>query len=429
MKSSMGQEQIKVIGFDSWTGGSRFYNRLVEPLKKRGFQLQLIHLGSWGVDRNRPVEEMIDLLPVKDISYYGRKSFLEIIDIEKPSAVIFLSTKTFAHRAFNRLCKMRHIPTINQYHGLMQTLDFDEDAPYKINVIRQFFFVASRGLKMLTKVWPAYMSSLYKTRAAFADWVRFITDNFELAVGKQRKAAARDAKTDLCCVYTDAEVEHAVETYGFTRQEVVVVGNPDLVHFKLEKSSFAVGVKDRCAEKKDVMYIDTALVHRGSAFSTIDEFLKHLISTQKELDARGKHLTVKLHPEHSRSSFPAKLAEIGIDVCPNDQFVDRLVNCCAAIVEPSSAAVLPALMGLPVLLAKYGNLNAQLFGKLLHGYPRSREITDLKSITDILKKEMSTCRTGDVLQWIEMNSGPLPAENMPERVADAVVELIAKSQH
>ena len=62
---------------------------------------------------------MIGEMQVRDVAYYGNKSLLEILDIEKPHAVVFLSNDVFAHRAFNRYCILRNIPTLHLYHGLV----------------------------------------------------------------------------------------------------------------------------------------------------------------------------------------------------------------------------------------------------------------------------------------------------------------------
>ena len=55
--------EIKVLGFDSWTLGSRHYCRLVEPFREKNIDLTLIHLGSWGNDINRAKEEYIGKFP------------------------------------------------------------------------------------------------------------------------------------------------------------------------------------------------------------------------------------------------------------------------------------------------------------------------------------------------------------------------------
>ena len=40
----------KILAFDSWTGGIRHYARLIPELSSNGFELILVHLGSWGSD-------------------------------------------------------------------------------------------------------------------------------------------------------------------------------------------------------------------------------------------------------------------------------------------------------------------------------------------------------------------------------------------
>ena len=189
--SNFNDKHLKIIGFDSWTGGSKFYKQLVDPLKMCGCRLKLIHLGSWGVDKGRPKEETLDGLSVCDIAYYRGRDFIEILDYEKPDAVLFLSTGTFAHRAFNRLCRMRKIPTILQYHGLMRALADNSGTPYQFNFFNQFLFVITRVHKMLSKTWPAYMSSLWTTRASCSEWLRFVKDNIDFALGRQSSPAVR----------------------------------------------------------------------------------------------------------------------------------------------------------------------------------------------------------------------------------------------
>ena len=108
--------KMKVIGFDGWTQGAHHYERLIESFKKNDIELILIHQGSFGNEVGRKKEEYIGDLLVRDISYYGEKSFLEILTYENPSAVIFLSTDSFVHRAFNRYCIELNIPTINLTH-------------------------------------------------------------------------------------------------------------------------------------------------------------------------------------------------------------------------------------------------------------------------------------------------------------------------
>jgi len=417
---------VKVIGFDSWTGGAHNFERLVDALKKRGLILELIHLGSWGNDLGRPVEERNGSLVIHDVSFYSGTGFLDIITSERPAAVIFLSTDTFAHRAFNRYCKERGVPTLHLYHGLVSVQATDEDRQHGVNFVSQFRFVSSRLRKALTKVWPNYAVALWRTRASASEWGRFARDIVDLSLGRYISKSAADAKTTRCCVYTAGDVDHAREKYGFATDEISVVGNPDLIRFGLSSDCIGAALPDLNAAGPEIMYIDTGLVYAGAVFRDADDFLEHLVLTKTSLEAQGRSFVVKLHPDHFRTSFPAALASAGIEVCSTEDFVSRLQGCCAAIAEPSTASLIPALLGIPLLLAKYGRLNEQRYGEVLTSYPRARLLVDISDVNSLLADEQASCDPARVWQWIDDNAGPLPATQMPERVAEVVFNMIKK---
>lgn len=84
----------KIIGFDSWTQGWRHFERLVPALERRGYQLILLHIGSWGHDKGRPNKEYIGRLLVRDIAFYQGKSFLRDFENgETQCCFVFVDTR------------------------------------------------------------------------------------------------------------------------------------------------------------------------------------------------------------------------------------------------------------------------------------------------------------------------------------------------
>ena len=270
----------KVLGFDNWTRGAHHFERLVQAFKDRGMELTLLHLGSWGNDKHRPPTEMIGTLPVRDISYYTQNSFSRILETENPAAVLFMSTDTFAHRAFNRYCRYRGLPTIHLYHGIVRVQSVDSVSPYKIHLAAQARFVVSKIPKALRYVWPTYVRALWQTGAATSEWLRFGKDILRGALGAYAQVSADDARTDKCCVYVNADIEHAIKRYGFRREDVVAVGNPDLIQFGLTSDLIGSHLVPTQAVRSDVMYVDTALMYTGWVFASAKEFVKHLIDTK-----------------------------------------------------------------------------------------------------------------------------------------------------
>jgi hypothetical protein len=415
---------FKVIAFDSWVGGVNNWLRLLESFKSHGIDMSLIHIGSWGSDQGRPQRENIRGLEIRDITSFPDRDFLAIIKSEKPAAVLFLSTETFAHRAFNRYCRQLKIPTLHVFHGIRGIQATDSSSIYKINLQAQVKFVGTRLGKALRRIWPTYAKALWKTAASADEWRRFGKDIFVLALGRYAQRSAHDTMTTMCCVYVPDEIEIAVEKYGFAREDVVAVGNPDLSHFGV--TAKAIGAQITLSSEKfpDVMYIDSAFIYSGWVFASARDYVEHLTETREKLDKQGRHLVLKLHPDHFRTSIVSELVAAGFDVCANEDFLSRLQNCCACIVEQSSLALLPALIGMPLFLACYGKLTGQRFGTLLTEYPRTRALVDIKQFNSLLSSEQASIDAEKIRHWIQRNAGPMPAEEMPDRVATVVLEMI-----
>lgn len=417
-----------VLAFDSWTGGSSKYNRLVKALRDRGYQLLLIHLGSWGGDENHPQEEMIVDLHVRDISYYKGLGFDEIIEVENPVAVIFLSNDVFAHRAFNRYSLSKGIPTLRLYHGLVKVQAVGGARQYKTNFWSQLRFVLARIPKGLFKVWPCYIKAMWRTNATLADWWRFFADMVSQVRGHYIAVAAKDCQTTECAVYAPADVSHAIGKYKHSPEQVHVVGNPDIMAFGLTYEHMGVAATADCCERIEVVYVDTGLIYAGMVYDSSDDFFAHLSATRDALKAQGRSMSVKLHPQHFRTDLPNRLSAAGMEVLNNDNFVPRLQQCAAAIVEPSTAALIPAIVGVPLMLAHYGKLSGQAYGEVLLEYPRARLLDDPAQLNSLLEAEAACLDAQAVMAWIRHNAGPLPAHLMPDRVAEVVDRMVTATK-
>jgi hypothetical protein len=417
-----------VIAFDSWTEGAVHAERLVPAFQMHGFDLLLIHIGSWGHDIGRPREERIGRLRVRDISYYEGLSFKEILIKERPAAVLFFSTTAFAHRAFNRYCRHQGIATLHVYHGLVRVQSTVLKRMHPINLQRQLAMIFARLGKSIARIWPVYLRALWETDASLHDCLRFGRDVWRQATGQSYVgAAARDASTTACCVYAEADVSHAMERYGMSQEAIHVVGNPDLTRFGFSEDDTGVCLLQKSRPSREIMYIDTALIEAGAVFDNVSDFVRHLVETREALGRQGFQFVVKLHPAHLRTSLPGVLTDHGVAQCSNEQFLSRLKNSTAVIVEPSSAALIPGFLGLPMLLAQYGKLEELDYGEVLTSYPRASALTCLDDLAERLTGLWASPHQA-LWDWIRKNSGPLPSAEMPNRVADVIESIVYESR-
>lgn len=430
-----GNRVKRIIAFDSWTEGRVTYEPVAAAFHKAGYELLLIHVGSWGHDVGRPLEEMMGEMRVRDILYYGKKNALEIIQDEDPEAAVFLSTRPLAHMAFKRYCDYLDIPTCHLYHGLVTVQAVGEgETPYRLDYVGHVQKIFRQAPKNLQHIFPFYFGALIRTRAPFAHWLDFLSDlktRIIHSLGKTR--FIKGTQTDMGCVFTDADVEHMHSNYAVPYENIHVVGNPDLMRFGLNADDAGSAMQTSNADS--VMYVDTALLEANVAFRTPEEFIGHIEATRAEVEKAGLRFVMKPHPAHFSNGVVEALDAAGIDLCENENFVARLKDCAAAIVEPSSAALAPAIAGVLLLTAQYDRLSDTAFGAVIKEYPLSlplRELANLKSAmqeAENLKSQISAEAPNAFDEWIKRNIGPLPADAMPERIVNAVLDYCRKRDH
>ncbi len=417
--------KYKVLFFDSWKGGIHNFKRLTNSFKSASIECLMVHLGSWGNEDELIVEEVFGNLTVRDISFYKNQNFKAILELEKPDLVLFLSTHTFAHRAVIRYCRFLSIPTINLYHGLVRVQDVDTSkGPYKASLLSYSLFAIKRLPKMLTKTLPSYIRSLIDTKANKNEWRQFRKNLMEIVTRPSALRVADDATPTRCLVYVDADKQHAIKTYKINPQQVFAVGNADIIDFNLPAANMGMNLLVDATSHKYVMYIDTALPVLGLIVKDHSEYIAHILHTSKELKKQGKELLFKPHPETKKLVDFTQLYKNRVIVVENSEFMTRLSSCCAVVTEPSSLSLIPALIGMPLLLVQYPPLDSLRYGQIILEYPRARVLNDVSLLTEIIKSEQAELNSSEVLDWIADNSGPMPASDMPLRVANHVIDLL-----
>jgi hypothetical protein len=184
-----------------------------------------------------------------------------------------------------------------------------------------------------------------------------------------------------------------------------------------------VYAKKKTAMGKELVYLDTALIEAGTAFKHSYEYSDFLIKLAETLGKKDMKMSLKLHPVHYRTGVLERTRKAGIEIINNKDLVLRLLHARAVIVEPSTVAMIPALLGVPVLLAKFGPLSNLTYGHVLTTYPRSRFLKHIDQIElELTKAEKIDFKS--TYDWISQYSGPMPPSDMPKRVVAAFLKVI-----
>ena len=370
----------KILCFDSWTRGSHHFNRLRNDFNKNGFIIILIHFGSWGHDINRPKEEDISGLIVRDISFYGDLGLKQVLKMENPDVVLFLSVRSFLHQSLIRYCRFLNIKTVHLYHGITQ--DEINDTSIKKNKTISLSIIRSKIVKNFFRTIPVYIKSIYETNSNISDYLIILFEIINKINSNYFRKAPSDCITDLGFVYLPYEIKHMNYYYGVPIDKIYSFGNPDLVDFNFQQDLLGIGFLENRSNNKEIIYFDAGYLRAGLYYTDNFDFLNNLLKIEKYLSVNGFKLLVKLHPSSSDAIINL-LLENNIKLVSRDELTSALTYCKGVISEPSTLSLLPAIMGLPLYLVNFDKLKSVSYSNVITSYSRSKILTNIEEVSKI----------------------------------------------
>lgn len=410
----------KIIFFDSWTKSEPHISKLKNKLEDLGYCLLLLHTGSFKHEKGRKREEYINGLLVRDISFYCGKSFFEILELEKPSIIVFFSLKTPIHMAVNRYAIYFGIPTCHLYHGFATVQTYSNANFIKENKSARLINIFGGIYSSFRYSIPIYIYSMIKTGAKLFVWIEFIKFLLSRFFGIDlNKKYFHDYKTTLGCVYTNADIKHMNKSYGVDIKKIYPIGNPDFIKFKLKSSE--IGFMLNKKSNKNIIYIDSGYQTISMKKKKINLFIEHIEKIKQKVEEIGFNFLIKTkpHSDFMRNGGQSILKSKGIQICNENNFIFELKNCNSVICEHSSLSMIPAALGLPIYLVSFGIWSGHQYSKILTSYPRSIKLNSLSN----LQAHSSLYKKNDYkkyYKWIEKFLHPLPAEEMSYRFVKAI---------
>jgi hypothetical protein len=411
----------KIICFDAWTEYSVHFERHVALFEKEGYEVILVHYGSWGHDLNRPKEERLGRLLVRDIAYYSN-SLIKVLKVEQPEWVLFLSTRSFINMAFNRYSRYLGIKTCLLYHGLVsvQNSTTGNTNPYSFSRLNYLMLIFKRIGKNLFLLIPNYIRSLIFTGASKDVWKEAFNFIWERISGRWTQRHYSDSATTIGCVWAKVDVVHMFELYRIPISGIYVIGNPDLLKFRLSENDVLFGRKNLRSKSNHVVYIETAFNNAGVVYTSNSDFIGEMINLKDSLEDYGLVFKLKLHPSNFNNEFIInELRKSQIDIITDDDYLLELKSALGAIVEPSSAIIVPCILGIPIFLNNVGRMASIPFGKMIYDYPGT---VILRSMVDLAQIECTDTdnSTADYQRWIDLYAGNVPPLDISDRLLFAL---------
>lgn len=371
-----------ILGFDAWTLGKHFYLPIATRLDSSKYEFKLLHLGSWGEDKNASIREAELDAEIIDISFF-RNDFFRALDLLKPSCVIFTSLEPIGHRAFLHVCKSLGIPTVHMMHGLNSQFAFDSKKGMNVG---SSFFRRSKTLSLnlsryIFHVAPTVFKVLLRTEAKPTLFYNIILEMLLKVLGRPKFNLSVLGKADLCLAFLEAERSFLLDRYSYKDDEICIVGFPDAFRF-----GDGEAVKPCATPELNLVYLETGFDAMGWQ-NSIDEFkqtIKRLDATAKSV---GYNLKVRLKPSPEKRFLELKefLHGIGLVSITDEDLLTEIVNAKFILSEPSTLALLPMSLNKTILWNGVPPNIKKTFGELFLEYPNGRMVESVPELKNTLK--------------------------------------------
>jgi len=337
----------KILYFDNWDKGYRNFLRLDSKFKVRGFQTLLLHTTSLTEKIDNP-EKQIEGLILRDISYYKTKCLKKIILEENPSAIILLNLSFILDRVIVRICQDLGICVFYLAHGRLITIDNMGDVKAALGKGSLFSKIKKKNIFSIYN----YILGLKKISEIGSFFKKIITRPTEFMTLPNH---CKELDVTKSFVYYDTDYDLMTKEFGFPKNRVQVVGNPELDKF------FNTEIKDKetfCSEELNiksnqyVAYIDDGL---PSTFGwDNDKWFEFMAEINEILKTNSLHLVVKLHPRRKVKELKSFFTKNDITYHQDLDFKNYLYHSLFVISHYSSVIVYALILNKKVKSPRWG---------------------------------------------------------------------------
>lgn len=338
---------MKVIYFDSWAQGAKYYKELDMELSRNGCETKLMHIerlignslpeqAKQLLKRNKTcIEHNIEC---EDASWEDSDYLGKILQ-ERPDAIVMLSISRIENRLITRLCHQHSIPIYYMQHGSLfvnrKSVELDISRTAKINRFKIYKKV--KKVDYILKIMRAYAKYFGITEASkiisqiFMNPYKFMWDPKEHI----------SLIPTMAFAYTNSEKKAMSDFFKIPNERIQTVGNPRLYGLAKYCPKITLEELNKSINKRFVVYIDQAFLEVG--WVSYEDQLEMISQIANELDSMGVLLVVKLHPRSNISLHDYESKIKNCRVLKDDIDLHDLLFYSSLVIGHSSTALTEAI--------------------------------------------------------------------------------------
>ncbi|MBU2949623.1 hypothetical protein KO493_02800 [Tamlana agarivorans] len=351
----------KILYLDNWDNGYRHFLRLDKSFKNKGFETLLVHTGSWvgetseiWVDKQIEVEKSIEGMVIRDIGYYRTNRIRKVIETEKPYAIVLINLSFIIDRAIVKICKDLNIKIFYLAHGKLITAEGQA-------VVKQNMRDYGKS-KLQSKFTRKNMYALYNYFVEMKSFSKFFGFFYKAMQDYTQFTAfpkySEELEATKSFVYYPMDYDVMVNEFGFPKDSVQIVGNPELDAFynaKIKDKDIYIQDELKIENPNYVAYMDDGLSSMRNWDSS--KWMVFLDDLNQILVDKKLQLVIKLHPRRKIDDCLSFFEEKGIKYFYDLDFKNYVYHSVFTLSHFSSVIIYPLLLGKSVKSPRWGLSN------------------------------------------------------------------------
>lgn len=336
---------MKVLFFDAWTPGTKYFIDIDKILKLNSFETKLLHVES--IIKNSLPENakkvlsnkektIIDGIECIDVSFYD-SSIKKALEIEKPDVVLMISISHFENRIVTRYCQLNNIPIIYFMHGVLYSNKEQLDNQISAQKNRNRFKILYK-LKKLKKFFTLVKQYYYiskNIKESYSLLSELLKDPYNFVWNPKNHISL---KVDRACVFSKNDVNTVANFFKVDKENIVITGNPRMDNAFSYKSL----LKDKFNKFKDYyLYLDQSFVESGEISFSEQILMFNKIS--ESLSKINKNLIIKLHPRGDKELYSSVTFNNNVFVIKDEYELYDLIYFSEMVLGHSSTGLIEAL--------------------------------------------------------------------------------------
>ena len=342
----------------------------IDPLhlffRKKDINVIIFHMHSLRYEDKSIPESSIEYVSY-DIGRLNIKKVIELLEKQRPDAVLFFHFKSFADYIVLRLTKLLNIRSIYLQHGIYSSKVFNFVTVSKVSGLKRYLFHFRQFVQFIFIKSVNIVSELNLV-------IRYFFNN-----------NLKGTKYDHAILYSKYNLDYIQENFCFNEDQVKYSGFP-AVQFQDQLTSTI----NLSKKEKRILFLQEKMIpaHTSISYDQEHKYFRTVINISVKYNFK---ITMRLHPRVDHEFYNKMLSDDEVNVDNHTSLYDQILSADIIIGNMSTALFAAVINKKPIITIFYPGFKplTDIFDKIAIKAPNYNSLDNIFQSPDMWMEKLS----------------------------------------